>query len=143
MSTLEELMFEAQWEQATDALTHACAGPECQVCRMDAASRPEPREGRARHTDPATSHDGAASVTVQAGSQKARLLAAYRDAPGGLTDDQAAVRAGVTNGCFWKRCSEMRDDGLITDAGITRLGPLHGEARMVCVITTAGLGVLA
>ena len=36
-----------------DTATHACAGDACQVCRMDAVSRPEPREGRARHTDPA------------------------------------------------------------------------------------------
>jgi hypothetical protein len=127
---------------------HACAGPECQVCRMDAASRPEPRDGRARHTDPATSHDGARSVTVRAGSQKARLLAQYRadylvGGCNGLTDDEAAVDAGLDRSCFWKRCSEMRDDGLIADAGITRPGPLHGEARMVCVITPAGLAVIA
>lgn len=136
-------MFEAQWEQATDALTHACAGPECQVCAVDAASRPEPREGRARHTDPDTSAAGAASVTVRAGSQKARLLAAYYAAgPDGLTDDEAAVHARVDRACFWKRCSEMREDGLIMDLGVTRLGPLHGEARMVCGITARGIRVL-
>jgi hypothetical protein len=153
MSTLEELVFEAQWEQATDALTHACAGDACQVCAMDRASRPEPREGRARHTDPATSHDGARSVTVRAGSQKARLLAQYAAAAQawldgvalipGLTDDEAAIGAYLTHTCYWKRCSEMREDGLIADTGRTRPGPLHGEARMVCVITDAGLAVIA
>lgn len=123
--------------------THACAGAECQVCRMDAASRPEPRDGRARHTDPATSHTAAASVKVRAGSHKARLLAQYATASGGLTDDAAAVRAGLDRSCFWKRCSEMREDGLIRDTGFVRRGPLHGEDRMVCMITAAGLAVIA
>lgn len=125
------------------AKNHACAGATCQVCRMDAASRPEPREGRARHTDPATSHDGARSVTVRAGSHKARLLTRYFYAgETGLTDDDAAVRSGLERSCFWKRCGELREDGLIIDTGRTRPGPLHGEARMVCVITDAGRAVI-
>ena len=133
-----------------DTATHACAGDACQVCRIDAASRPEPRDGRARHTDPATSHDGARSVTVRAGSQKARLLAAYAAADpangtgtGGLTDDEAAVAAGLDRACFWKRCGELREDGLIRDTGYSARGPLHGESRMVCTITAAGRAVVA
>lgn len=121
---------------------HACAGDACQVCAMDRASRPEPREGRARHTDPATSHDGARSVTVRAGSQKARLLAQYAAAGyHGLTDDEAAIDAYLTHSCYWKRCGELREDGLIASAGFSRRGPLHHEDRMVCVITDAGRAV--
>lgn len=141
-------MTAALFDTDTTGPTHACAGEACQVCRIDAASRPEPREGRARHTDPATSHTGARSVKVRAGSQKARLLAQYRaDAlvggRNGLTDDEAAVDAGLDRSCFWKRCSEMREDGLIEDTGHVRPGPLHGEDRMVCTITAAGLAVIA
>jgi hypothetical protein len=151
MSGDERCAYTLDLDLTRDTATHACAGDACQVCAMDRASRPEPREGRARHTDPATSHDAARSVTVRAGSQKARLLSAYAAAfhalvighrtDMALTDDEAAVMAGLTRSCFWKRCGELREDGLIMDTGRTRLGPLHGEHRMACAITDAGRAV--
>jgi hypothetical protein len=122
---------------------HACSGPSCGVCALDT------RPGRARATDPATSHTAADSVAYRSRSQKARLLAAYghdyygRNGEVGLTDDEAALRAGLERSCFWKRCGELRADGMIADTGTTRRGPIHGEPRMVCIITAAGRAVLA
>ena len=118
---------------------HACSGPSCAVCAL-----PDDRPGRARTSDPVTSHAAGESVALRSGSQKARLLAAYYAAGGhGLTDDEAAEQTYLTHGCYWKRCSELRQDGYIYDLGITRRGPLHGEARIVCAITHKGIEAIA
>lgn len=93
--------------------------------------------GRVRTDDYPTSRAGAASVAYRAGSQKARLLAAYRAAPGGLTDDEAARAAGIPeHACYWKRCGELRDAGLIVATGATRPGQV-GVPRIVCRIAEA------
>lgn len=118
---------------------HACSGPSCAVCAL-----PDERPGRARTSDPVTAHIGGESVALRSGSQKATLLAAYYAAGGhGLTDDEAARQTGLDRGCFWKRCSELRQDGYIYHLGITRRGPLHGEARIVCAITHKGIEAIA
>ena len=98
------------------------------------------RTGRVRATDPETSVAGAESIAYRAGSQKAKLLEAYSRHPvAGLTDEEACVEAGLSlRSCFWKRCSEMRQDGYIFETGQTRLGDA-GVARMVCIITPLGL----
>ena len=71
--------------------------------------------GRARKGDYETSKAGAKDVQPRAGSQKAKLLEAFRQAhPKSLTDEQAAILAGVPMmSCYWKRCGELRDLGLI------------------------------
>ncbi len=109
---------------------------------------PDVMPKRARHTDPETSHAGAAAVAVRAGTQKARLLAVYADAPDGLNDEEAAERAGVNmRSCWWKRCNELRKLHFIepvTDAQgnlVTRLSSVN-VPRMVCVITPLGRAAL-
>ena len=77
------------------------------------------RSGRHRVDDWYTSIEGAKSVAYRAGSQKDLLLKAFQAAyPDGLTDEEAAIAAGMAlTSCYWKRCGELRQDGLI--AGIT------------------------
>lgn len=119
---------------ATSSVTHACAGPACQVCAL-----PDDQPGRARRTDPPTSVEGAASVAYRAGSQKALLLTAFRSHPDGLTDEEAAKVAGVSlSSEYAKRCSELRDAMLIvprinpaTGEPLTRAGR-SGVSRIVC-----------
>ncbi len=91
-----------------------------------------------RHDDPSTSHRAAKSL--RPGSHKALLLAEYMSAPEGLTDEEAASRAGLVRPgvCWWHRASDLRRDGLIADTGTTRPSPTTGEDRMVCVVTDTG-----
>lgn len=104
---------------------------------------PEERPGRAPSSDPHTSHLAARRAAYRAGSQKALLLAAYHRLPD-ATDEEAAKEAGVSlRSSFWKRCGEMREDGLIAFVTVhgqplTRVGDLGAE-RMVSRITPAGI----
>jgi len=88
-----------------------------------------------RNTDPSTSRKAAEQVAPRRGTQMARLLAVYADASLGLTDDRAGQRAGLATA--HKRCSDLRNRGLIVDTGTTRL-TLTGSQGMVCVITAKG-----
>lgn len=110
-----------------------------------------------RTTDPATSKQAAGAVKVRAGSQRARLLAAFGKydeghpnlsaalvgAEPGLTDEQAARLAeGVSMSSeYAKRCSELREAGLIAPTGSTRPG-VSGAERIVSRITFEGSRVL-
>ncbi len=111
--------------------------------------------GRTRTADHETSIAGAHSVAFRAGSQKAKLLTEYGKAADyyeqygaiavdkqGMTDEEAADQAGLTRSCFWKRCGELRADGLIEPTGGTREGEA-GVPRIVCRITDKGREVLA
>lgn len=98
----------------------------------------------ARSTDPDTSHAGAVDVTVRAGTQRARLLAAYVHTPvhwRGLADEEAAQLAGLERTGCWKRCAELRRDGLIAPTGGWVTGSA-GSAVMLCRITAAGIRAL-
>jgi hypothetical protein len=101
----------------------------------------------ARSTDPATSHQAAASVAVRirAGSQRAVLLTAYADAGDyGLTNEGAGIITGLADRhgcCYWKRCGELLAAGYIAATDNTRTSRA-GEAQRVCVITPAGLRAL-
>lgn len=101
----------------------------------------------ARRTDPATSKSAAAAIVVRAGTQRARLLAAFaRDDvldQDGATDEQAARLAdGVSMSSeYAKRCSELREAGLIEPTGATRPG-VSGPERIVSRITSEGSKVL-
>lgn len=100
---------------------------------------PDDRKGRHRNTDPETSRQGAQSVAYRAGSQKAKLLQAYADAgERGLTSEQAAEIADLMRTGYWKRASELRQDGLIAETDQTRTGTA-GVAQMIYVITSLGL----
>lgn len=81
----------------------------------EAPTGPEFRKGRHRRNDWSTSVAGANSVAYRAGSQKALLLEAFRNAyPNPLTDEEAAEIAGISlSSEFSKRCGELRQDGHI------------------------------
>ena len=97
---------------------------------------------RARASDPSTSHRAAASVKYRAGSQKALLVQAYRRAEGPLTDDEAAHHAGLLakpGCCWWHRCSDLREDGVIERVGERKSTTGRtNEVVMVCTLTAAG-----
>jgi hypothetical protein len=94
----------------------------------------------ARSSDPVTSKAAARGVAYRAGSQKARLLAAYAAHPEGLTDEEAAGLAGLLHTGFWKRCADLRNDGVIAPVVtpayvlVTRAAS-SGEQVMVCRMT--------
>lgn len=88
----------------------------------------------ARDTDPDTSHAAAALGRLRRGSARHALAVAYARHPEGLTDEEAAMIAGldVRTGP-WKRCSELRAAGIVTDSGERALTAAGTEA-MVCVM---------
>ena len=98
---------------------------------------PDYRGGRHRNPDWITSIVGAERISYRSGSQKEKLLKAYREAyPAGLTDDEAAVAAGLPlTSCYWKRCGELREDGAI-DVGVPRQSRNNGELRIECFYNT-------
>lgn len=98
------------------------------------------RKGRARRDDPKTSHEGAEAVAYRAGSHKAKLIEVFSRYPEGLTDEEAASHANLLRAGYWKRCGELREDGLIEPTGDTRVGEA-GVSRMVCRITAKGYEV--
>lgn len=98
-----------------------------------------------RHTDPPTSQEAAASRDnrLRWGSQRHKLLAAFADAPD-MTDEEAGKVTGLysSRACYWKRCGELRDLGLIEDTGQTRTSEC-GHKVIVSAITQRGLAALA
>lgn len=93
---------------------------------------------RVRTGDHETAFEGAADVTARAPTQRKQLLGAFFVANAyGLTDEQAANWASLRNSCFWKRCGELRRDGLIEFNGEARPGGA-GTNRKVSVITDKG-----
>lgn len=83
-----------------------------------------------RPSDPWTSNYADLSIRNAAATQREIILSVYRDYPDGLTDEEAAEIAKV-QGCWWKRCSELRQHGLIVDTGRVRAGAA-GRPRIVC-----------
>jgi hypothetical protein len=71
--------------------------------------------GRHRQPDWGTSIAAGRAVAYRAGTQKAVLLDAFRSTwPLGLTDEEAAVSAGLSlSSEYSKRCGELRQDGYI------------------------------
>lgn len=114
------------------------AGWDAAVEYMDALRGP--RTIPARSTDPDTSHRATEEIKVRAGTQRAKLLQAFALTPDfGLTDEEAALTAdGVPlRSEYAKRCSELREAGLIEPTGETRKGG-SGQDRMVSWITAKG-----
>ena len=96
----------------------------------------------ARVTDPITSVNGAIDLQLRSPSQRLRLLAAFFWAgPIGLTDEEAAEHTGLVNqrrACWWRRCGELRSQGLIEFTDGTRTGDA-GSDRAISVITPKGV----
>lgn len=104
-----------------------------------------------RRSDPETSHRAYREVAVlRAGTQRAKLLIAYgakTEIP--LIDEEAMVLSGVSpRSCWWKRCSELRADGLIEwvplgpGVMLQKLSTVN-EWCNASVITSKGLQALA
>lgn len=118
-------------------VTDRClAFPRCACLNFQAA--PSEEVGRtipSRHSDPGTSHAAAQAITIRAGSQRARLLAAFLRLTDATDDEAMAAAEGVSQlSCYWKRCSELREGGFIRATGETRLGSA-GMMRIVCEAT--------
>lgn len=77
--------------------------------------------------------------------QRDHLLLAYHWCGDlGFTDEQAAHRAGLLSGCWWKRCGELRDLGLIKQLkGEPVRKGTSGVGRIICEITPEGRARLA
>ncbi|MCP3810794.1 hypothetical protein NLX62_00305 [Mycobacteriaceae bacterium Msp059] len=75
------------------------------------------RRHNARRTDPGTSHNAGRANRGSRQSHQRKMLEAYMSARlrGGLTDHEAAVRAGLNQPgiCWWHRASDLRAAGLI------------------------------
>lgn len=99
--------------------------------------------GGARSTDPTTSHEAALLITAKAESHRILLLAEYAAAgTAGLIDDEAGARAGLLHTGYWKRCSDLRNAGVIEPTGDTRVGHA-GREQQVCAITPSGSRVMS
>jgi len=94
-----------------------------------------------RATDPETSRQ---VKQPRVGSHRMILLTQYYYSPLGLTDEEAGARA-VLDGHdikgYWKRCSDLRNLGLIQDTG-TRRALTSGSQGIVCAITQQGIDAL-
>ncbi len=72
-------------------------------------------------------------ISKKAPNLRMKILQAYIEAGSqGLTDCEAAEKMGMLDTCYWKRCNELRQEGLIIDTGNKRKG-LKGVLRIVCV----------
>lgn len=91
---------------------------------------------KARVSDPITSQL-AGQRSMSRDSQKSALLRAFASVKAGLTDEEAAARAGLLTVGYWKRAADLRTDGLIQWAEKYRTGS-NGRLVGVSQITTAG-----
>jgi hypothetical protein len=98
-----------------------------------------------RSTDPATSRRGAKDVLPRRDSQQGQLLRVYgTHRINGLTDEQAGDLSGLAQKpkcCYWKRCSELRQKGLIEDTGNEAMSSA-GSPMMICRLTVKGAELL-
>jgi len=92
-----------------------------------------------RLEDPETSH--AAARKLDGKAKRTRLLKVFE--VGNATSEEAAALAGFgpADGA-WKRCSDLKNLGLIAPTGTTRPGS-SGREQMVLAITDAGRAALA
>lgn len=113
----------------------------------------------ARNTDPQTSHAAGEGARRRALSQHDILILTHYEKGhprqlgftdviiGGLTDEEAGIMSGLREKpgcCYWKRCSELRQQGLLEVVymneweALTRTSQA-GEQQQVCTLTQAGL----
>lgn len=97
---------------------------------------------RARTGDYDTSIAGATDIAMRAYSQQFKLLREFCLAGiDGLTDEEAAYMATLPRtSCWWKRCGELRQMGLIEATPARRKGEA-GVERIVSVVTGKGMVV--
>ena len=78
------------------------------------------QSGRARHTDPATSH--AAARSVYATPLEEQVLKALRQCPLGATSFQLADKMGMSLVTVSPRLKPLVEKGLVIDSGVKRRG---------------------
>lgn len=95
----------------------------------------------ARRDGSITSEKAAEVASYRSKSQKSMLLVEYvRCGDGGLTDEEAAERAGLLQRprcCWWHRCGDLVEDGMIEPIEEVRILSTGMEGR-VCVPTEQG-----
>lgn len=67
-----------------------------------------------------TSRDAAAQIAPRAGTLRAAVLAALKDAPGGLTDEELQTLLNMGASTQRPRRIELTQAGLVRDSGTTR-----------------------
>lgn len=102
----------------------------------------------ARNTDPHTSHLAGQGARDRSLPQRdILLLTHYEYRSYGLTDEEAGTQSGLRDKpgcCYWKRCSELRQMGLISVVHTRNYLPSTrtsraGEQQQVCELTETGL----
>lgn len=78
------------------------------------------RVARARNGDPSTSHEAARRVTPKIGTWRAKVEAALKANPEGLTDFELERMLGGRPQTVRTRRSELVDDGVVCDTGERR-----------------------
>jgi hypothetical protein len=109
--------------------------PRAEVIQLSRTS------GKVRANDPLTSRQAALFMDAQNRSTSARLslIEAHAAHPNGLTDEEAAMIAGLNmTSEYSTRCSELKRDGILEDTTRTRVGST-GLQRTVRQMTAAGL----
>jgi len=113
----------------------------------------------ARNTDPETSHAAGDGARRRALPQRDILILTHYQSGyprqlgftdviiGGLTDEEAGIMSGLREKpgcCYWKRCSELRQNGMLEVVYMDEYEPLTrmslaGERQQVCGLTLQGL----
>lgn len=94
----------------------------------------EQTNGRARNTDPHTSHEAAASVDVE--GLKAVILKAMEEAGSrGVTNDDCVIITGKHRDSLSPRFAQLLDEGKIAPNGETRT-TARGKQALVYVLAT-------
>jgi hypothetical protein len=99
-----------------------------------------PDHGQARASDLPTAK--AAAAQVKPGGARYALLIAHLSDLEGMTDEEAAIRAGLSlTSEYATRCSELARAGYLHDTTLTRVGR-SGVRRVVRSITDLGIDLM-
>jgi hypothetical protein len=94
---------------------------------------------KVRRSDPETSKQAAQEIAIRVNSSRFKLLMAHYSERNGLTDEEAALHAGLPlTSEYATRCSEMERAGLIASMPTHRTGS-SGQLRVVRRITVKGI----
>ena len=94
---------------------------------------------KVRSSDPETSKKAAQEIGLRANSSRFKLLMAHFSERNGLTDEEAAIHAGLPlTSEYATRCSELERAGLIANMPTHRTGS-SGQLRVVRRITVKGI----
>ena len=94
---------------------------------------------KVRSSDPETSKKAAQEIGLRANSSRFKLLMAHFSERNGLTDEEAAIHAGLPlTSEYATRCSELERAGLIASMPTHRTGS-SGQLRVVRRITVKGI----